>query len=137
MRESYDVRVYLDPPESLRRQWKVDRDCTKRGYTTDEVLADLDRREPDSAAFIRPQHRHADMASCRMESEADRFILDAKLTLRDTLQYPRPDALRRGERRRDHADRERRREHPLDPLGALPRAAALRRFSRRTSGASL
>jgi phosphoribulokinase len=88
MRESYDVRVYLDPPESLRRQWKVDRDCTKRGYTTDEVLADLDRREPDSAAFIRPQHRHADMVVCRMESEADRFILDAKLTLRDTLDHP-------------------------------------------------
>jgi len=88
MREAYDVRVYLDPPESLRRQWKVDRDCTKRGYTTDEVLADLDRREPDSAAFIRPQHRHADMVVCRMESEADRFILDAKLTLRDTLDHP-------------------------------------------------
>ena len=88
MREAYDVRVYLDPPESLRRQWKVDRDCTKRGYTTDEVLADLDRREPDSAAFIRPQHRHADMVVCRMESDADPFILDAKLTLRDTLDHP-------------------------------------------------
>jgi phosphoribulokinase len=88
MRESYDVRVYLDPPESLRRQWKVDRDCTKRGYTTDEVLADLDRREPDSAAFIRPQHRHADMVVCRMQSDADPFILDAKLTLRDTLDHP-------------------------------------------------
>ena len=88
MREAYDVRVYLDPPESLRRQWKVDRDCTKRGYTTDEVLADLDRREPDSAAFIRPQHLHADMVVCRMESDDDPFILDAKLTLRDTLEHP-------------------------------------------------
>jgi phosphoribulokinase len=88
MREAYDVRVYLDPPESLRRQWKVDRDCTKRGYTTDEVLADLDRREPDSAAFIRPQRLHADMVVCRMESEDDPFILDAKLTLRDTLDHP-------------------------------------------------
>ncbi|HEX8155988.1 MAG TPA: phosphoribulokinase [Solirubrobacteraceae bacterium] len=88
MREAYDVRVYLDPPESLRRQWKVDRDCTKRGYTTDEVLADLDRREPDSAAFIRPQRLHADMVVCRMESEEDPFILDANLTLRDTLEHP-------------------------------------------------
>ena len=88
MREAYDVRVYLDPPESLRRQWKVDRDCSKRGYTTDEVLADLDRREPDSAAFIRPQRLHADMVVCRMESEVDPFILDAELTLRDTLPHP-------------------------------------------------
>ena len=88
MRCAYDVRVYLDPPESLRRQWKVDRDCSKRGYTTDEVLADLDRREPDSEAFIRPQRRHADIVVCRMESEDDPFILDARLTLRDSLPHP-------------------------------------------------
>jgi len=88
MRTAYDVRVYLDPPESLRRQWKVDRDCSKRGYTTDEVLADLDRREPDSEAFIRPQRRHADIVVCRMESADDPFILDAELTLRDGLPHP-------------------------------------------------
>ncbi len=88
MRSAYDVRVYLDPPESLRRQWKVDRDCSKRGYTTDEVLADLDRREPDSEAFIRPQRRHADIVVCRMESDDDPFILDARLTLRDSLPHP-------------------------------------------------
>ena len=61
MRDCYDVRVFLAPPEELRRKWKVQRDCSRRGYTTDEVLAELDRREPDSAAFIRPQERHADM----------------------------------------------------------------------------
>ncbi len=58
---AYDVRMYLDPPEELRRRWKVQRDCSRRGYTTDEVLAELDRREPDSEAYIRPQRRHADM----------------------------------------------------------------------------
>jgi phosphoribulokinase len=88
MRVAYDVRVYLDPPESLRRQWKVDRDCSRRGYTTDEVLAELDRREPDSAAFIRPQRRHAQIVICRMESADDPFILDAELTLRDGLPHP-------------------------------------------------
>ena len=61
MRDCYDVRVYLAPPEELRRKWKVQRDCSKRGYTTDQVLAELDRREQDSAQFIRPQERHADM----------------------------------------------------------------------------
>ena len=47
--------IYLDPPEELRRKWKVQRDCSRRGYTTDQVLSELDRREPDSEAFIRPQ----------------------------------------------------------------------------------
>ena len=61
MRDIYDVRVFLNPPEELRRRWKVQRDCSRRGYTTDQVLAELDRREPDSEAFIRPQRRHADM----------------------------------------------------------------------------
>jgi phosphoribulokinase len=88
MREAYDVRVYLDPPESLRRRWKVDRDCAKRGYTTDQVLDDLDRREPDSAAYIRPQRAHADMVVCRQPNPDDPFVLDAVLTLRDSLPHP-------------------------------------------------
>jgi phosphoribulokinase len=88
IRTAYDVRVYLDPPESLRRQWKVDRDCSKRGYTTDQVLDDLDRREPDSAAYIRPQRVHADMVVCRQPNADDPFQLDAVLALRDSLGHP-------------------------------------------------
>jgi phosphoribulokinase len=88
MRSAYDVRVYLDPPESLRRQWKVDRDCSRRGYTTDEVLAELDRREPDSQAFIRPQRRSADIVVRRMQNADDPFVLDAELSLREGLRHP-------------------------------------------------
>src|ERR1039457_2067298 len=61
MRDAYDVRVFLNPPEAIRRQWKVIRDCSRRGYTTDQVLSELDRREADSEAYIRPQRRHADI----------------------------------------------------------------------------
>jgi phosphoribulokinase len=89
LREMFDVRVYLDPPEELRRRWKVARDCSRRGYTTDQVLAELDRREPDSEAFIRPQRHFADLVvSFRPgESEAQEE-LDAHLVLRDTLPHP-------------------------------------------------
>ena len=44
--DNFDVRVYLDPPEELRRHWKVQRDCSRRGYTTDQVL---DRARPARA----------------------------------------------------------------------------------------
>ena len=89
MRETYDVRVYLAPPEELRRKWKVQRDCSRRGYTTDQVLAELDRREPDSAQFIRPQERHADMVVSFREGESgDSEALDAELLLRDSLPHP-------------------------------------------------
>jgi phosphoribulokinase len=89
MRECYDVSVFLAPPEDLRRKWKVQRDCSRRGYTTDEVLAELDRREPDSAAFIRPQERHADMVVSFMAGDSsDPDRLDAELILRDGLPHP-------------------------------------------------
>ncbi|MDX6224328.1 MAG: phosphoribulokinase, partial [Frankiales bacterium] len=47
LRSLHDVRVALAPPEELRRAWKLKRDCTRRGYTTDEVLAELDARQAD------------------------------------------------------------------------------------------
>lgn len=88
MRDAYDVRVYLNPPEELRRQWKVQRDCSRRGYTTDQVLADLDKREPDSEAHIRPQRAYADMLVSFKPTTDDPAHLDAELTLRDGLPHP-------------------------------------------------
>ncbi len=82
LRDMFDVRVYLAPPEELRRQWKVDRDCSRRGYTTDQVLEELDRRESDSMGFIRPQQRYADIVISFLASG------DAQLTLRDGLAHP-------------------------------------------------
>ncbi len=57
----FDVTVYLNPPEDIRRGWKIKRDTGQRGYTREQVLAELDRREPESEAFIRPQRSHADI----------------------------------------------------------------------------
>src|ERR1017187_494340 len=83
--DSYDVRVYLAPPEDLRRRWKVQRDTSRRGYTTDQVLRELGRREPDAAQFIRPQERFADVVvSFREGVSGDPHALDAELLLRDT-----------------------------------------------------
>jgi phosphoribulokinase len=89
LREVFDVRVFLAPPEDLRRQWKVDRDCSRRGYTTDQVLEELDRREPDSAAYIRPQQRFADIVvSFTPGDRSDQGHLDAQVTLRRGLVHP-------------------------------------------------
>jgi phosphoribulokinase len=87
--DMFDVRVYLGPPEELRRRWKVSRDCSRRGYTTDEVLAELDRREPDSEAFIRPQRERADIVVSFQPGESEaQEKLDAHLFLRDSLPHP-------------------------------------------------
>lgn len=92
MRECFDVRLYLNTPEDLRRSWKVTRDCTRRGYTTDEVLAELDRRESDAEAFIRPQRRYADLLlSFHPSRSEDPEHLDATLVMRDSEGLPHPD----------------------------------------------
>jgi phosphoribulokinase len=89
LRKLYDVRLFLAPPEELRRRWKVQRDCSRRNYTTDQVLAELDRREPDSEAFIRPQERYADIVVSFLPNEgSDQEHLDAELVLRPTLRHP-------------------------------------------------
>ncbi len=89
LRETYDVRIFLDPPEDLRRKWKVLRDCSRRGYTTDQVLEELDRRETDAEAFIRPQRRFADLVICFMPGDrGDPDHLDAKVTMRSGLVHP-------------------------------------------------
>ncbi len=89
LRECYDVRVFLAPPEDLRRRWKVQRDCSRRGYTTDQVLEELDRREPDSELFIRPQQRWADLVvSFKPGNRGDQEHLDAEISLRKGLVHP-------------------------------------------------
>jgi phosphoribulokinase len=89
LRRAHDVRVFLAPPEDLRRAWKLKRDCTRRRYTTDEVLRELDLRERDAAEFIHPQRAHADIVVCfRASRTSDPAHLDADVLLRDSLTHP-------------------------------------------------
>lgn len=89
LRDMFDVRVYLNPPEEIRRRWKVARDCSRRGYSTDQVLRELDRRERDSEQFIRPQRHYADLVVSFMPGRSqDPGQLDAHLFLRDSLPHP-------------------------------------------------
>lgn len=91
-RACFDVRVFLDPPEEIRREWKVERDCTRRGYAPDQVLVELDKREPEAAAYIRPQRRHADIvvrfAPIATRADPAGTPLSAELMLRPTIRHP-------------------------------------------------
>jgi phosphoribulokinase len=93
MRDSYDVKVYLAPPEHLRALWKIKRDTRKRGYTEEQVREELKKRESDSEAFIRPQRQWADVVVTfyppQEGSNQDEVLLNARLVLRPTI--PQPD----------------------------------------------
>lgn len=92
MRDSYDVKVYLAPPESLRATWKVKRDTRKRGYAEAEVLEQLRKREGDSEAFIRPQRQWADVVVTFYPFNGgavpDDLLLNVRLVLRPTIPHP-------------------------------------------------
>ena len=92
MRDAYDVRVYLAPPEALRASWKVKRDTRKRGYTPEQVLEQLQKRTHDSEAFIRPQRQWADLVVTFYPPEEgsgqDDLLLNVRLVLRPTIPHP-------------------------------------------------
>ncbi len=93
LRQFYDVKVYLDPPEDLRRIWKIKRDTAKRGYTVEQVLAELERRENDSRDFIRPQREFADIVvrfypPNGTPPEQASSNLNVQLILRPTIPHP-------------------------------------------------
>ncbi|MCV3214800.1 phosphoribulokinase [Plectonema radiosum NIES-515] len=91
-RDCYDVKAYLAPPESLRAQWKVKRDTQKRGYTEEQVLAELEKREPDSEQFIRPQRQWSDIVVSFYQPSEDEAQangnLNVRLVLRPTIPHP-------------------------------------------------
>jgi len=91
-RACFDVTVFLDPPEEIRHEWKIKRDCTERGYTEEQVHEDLEKREPESEEFIRPQRRFADVvvrfAPIPSRDDPPGTPLSAELLLRPTIQHP-------------------------------------------------
>jgi phosphoribulokinase len=92
MRSCFDVTVYLDPPEPVRTGWKLARDTGTRGYTKEQVLAELERREPESEEFIRAQRAAADIvvqfAPIPGRDDPPDTPLSATLLLRPTVPHP-------------------------------------------------
>ncbi len=93
MRDAYDVKVYLEPDEDLRIRWKTQRDCVRRGYSSDEVSAVLERRKQDRIDHIEPQRTFADMVVGFYPPEGNSKETGAHLNVRHTLRptLPHPD----------------------------------------------
>lgn len=92
LRDVYDVKVFLEPDEDLRVKWKLRRDTAERGYTEDEVHAQLKRRADDRLDFVVPQRTFADMVvgfkPPSDNSDETGAHLDVRHILRPTLPHP-------------------------------------------------
>jgi phosphoribulokinase len=91
LRQQWDVSVFLDPDPELRIDWKIKRDISKRGYTREEVVKQLEERRHDSETYVMPQREKADIVISFYPSEEYKKKKDSsRLNVRITLRHPIP-----------------------------------------------
>jgi len=61
MRNLFHFKIFMEADESLRIDWKLQRDHNERKYTKEEVERQIERRKPDAEQFIHPQKDFADI----------------------------------------------------------------------------
>ncbi len=84
----YDLKIFMEPDEQLRIWWKVKRDIAKRGYSPQQVIEQLKKREEDSLKYIRSQAANADMIVSffsTTELQPENLAIEPDLALRITL----------------------------------------------------
>ncbi|MEE6251144.1 MAG: hypothetical protein VX583_12150 [Bdellovibrionota bacterium] len=86
LRQLIDLKIYVGPDERLRKYWKIQRDRAKRGYTKDQVLEQIAKRQKDSENYIWPQRDFADwVVSYSAINEIDEnFEIEGDLQLKVT-----------------------------------------------------
>lgn len=70
----FDLKIFLDPDEQLRSNWKLKRDGEQRGYSEEEILKTIAKRKPDADKFIRPQRDQADVIIGMIADRAEVFM---------------------------------------------------------------
>lgn len=60
-RDCYNLKIFLDMDEGLRRHLKIKRDVEARGHSLDRVLDSIQVREEDTERFIKSQKQYADL----------------------------------------------------------------------------
>jgi phosphoribulokinase len=93
LRQLWDISVFLDPDPELRIDWKIKRDTSKRGYTRDAVLKQLDDRRHDSDTYVMPQREKADIVvsfypSPEYAAKKDSSRLNVRILLRHPIPLP-------------------------------------------------
>ena len=101
LRRCYDLSIFLDIDDGLRRYLKLERDVKRRGHSVERVLASLAGRQADAERFIQPQRDQADLVLALhpvnprlLESTADPKDLRLKLVVRSREAFQEESLLR-------------------------------------------
>lgn len=60
LRGNLDFTLFVDPEETVKREWKIRRDVEGRGYSRMNVLREIEERKQDYDRYIAPQRAFAD-----------------------------------------------------------------------------
>ncbi|MDO8634258.1 MAG: GtrA family protein [archaeon] len=61
MRKLLDIKIFLNPDDTLKKYWKIKRDVQERGYSEEKAIQMLASRGKDSKKYLEPQIRFADI----------------------------------------------------------------------------
>jgi uridine kinase len=67
----YDLKIFMDTDEQLKKKWKIKRDKEERGHSVEKILDSIKKREYDFKTYILPQKENADIVV--------RFFTDEKV----------------------------------------------------------
>lgn len=57
----YDIKIFIDTDDALKRKWKIERDVNERGHKLENVLAQIEKRREDYLKYIYPQKDKSDI----------------------------------------------------------------------------
>ncbi|MDD6237252.1 MAG: uridine kinase, partial [Clostridiales bacterium] len=61
LRDELDLKIFMDTDNKLRNYWKIQRDTSKRGYSKEKIVEQINKRMPDAEKYIYPQKQYADL----------------------------------------------------------------------------
>lgn len=85
MKNSFDISFFIKPEEDLRKEWKINRDTIKRGYSKEKILKQLKDREQDSVQYIQSQAKLADVLISFKNSKINNERLELHLKINNNI----------------------------------------------------
>jgi len=85
-RELLHLKVFVDPAPEIRRSWKIARDVSERGHTPERVEQSMAERSDDSARYVQPQMRYADVVVRYLEAFQEAGMVSLELEMGSTLE---------------------------------------------------
>jgi len=89
LRKYLDFSLFVDPVKEVKTDWKIRRDVNMRGYSRDEVIREITKREPEYERYIAPQKHYADAVIGIDYSEFGRYLGEERNVYRITLSQKR------------------------------------------------